>query len=727
MSRCRFGYFLAFFAVAVCVVSPGVERSALARTVEDLPPIGEMDVPRYGETVRGTVSVSGWALDYEEAAVTVRVYVDGDPVGQADYPVGVRPDIQEFFPYVPHSAQTAFRFSLDTTVFADGDHVIEVTAADSTSVPHTIGQATVNFDNSSPPVARPWPDSSGGLQVFAGQLSASMSNAQFQFAATHYAGCEQMTRSDAELLRIHNPDFLMMNANDQFLARTQVLRIPQGVAQAPFAIDDIGPFEKPLAGPDVVDVVPVPLIDLHFAFGRCRKAVDEILDELQVVPGEQYLQCVSGRYDGPPRALRVLADGGHKAFESALVGEITGDAGYVFRGLRVQIRIVCKPLELIDKFLRVIHIQWIVRAEQIRLDFTRIHQRRQAQRGIFKHFCREFRTVVEDLMPPGCRDMAVGDNLLRFGVRLAPMPHDAGSVLETPGQVLFVVGNQRAIEKIVADEMKLVRGVFLSQFVESVQRFVDVVLRGERSRVTQPDRPLALRQRRTPGAFGNHRRQHEEFVVAGHFKFLQQKRLGLRRLAEEAFVVPVEFGQLAAIEMRRIADVGPGFAFGCNGRLDQGASHGVGLRIRPDKNQVGSSMAVNQGDKVGGHLGTELRCPSKRRHRLVPFFFLKRRVPGVDEFDIATVKQTLNDSIALRRCFSKDGDVVPLISGQHLGERGKPDGRAADPIEIYVAVEQQANPFHGGLLSFGGPQEPLSRIGVGFARRKFQKVVSITR
>ena len=49
--------------------------------------------------------------------------------------------------------------------------------------------------------ARPWPDSSERIVVFADQLAPGMSADQLAFAATRLAGTQKMTRSDIRALR----------------------------------------------------------------------------------------------------------------------------------------------------------------------------------------------------------------------------------------------------------------------------------------------------------------------------------------------------------------------------------------------------------------------------------------------------------------------------------------------------------------------------------------------
>ncbi len=61
------------------------------------------------------------------------------------------------------------------------------------------------------PAARPWPDSSTGVVVFADQLPGSLTAAQRQFAATRLAGTQKQRASELAALRAYNPDFLCLH------------------------------------------------------------------------------------------------------------------------------------------------------------------------------------------------------------------------------------------------------------------------------------------------------------------------------------------------------------------------------------------------------------------------------------------------------------------------------------------------------------------------------------
>lgn len=59
--------------------------------------------------------------------------------------------------------------------------------------------------------ARPWPDSTARIVVFADQLPGDLTAAQRTFAATHLAGTQKMLRSEIRALRAENPDFLCLH------------------------------------------------------------------------------------------------------------------------------------------------------------------------------------------------------------------------------------------------------------------------------------------------------------------------------------------------------------------------------------------------------------------------------------------------------------------------------------------------------------------------------------
>jgi hypothetical protein len=63
-----------------------------------------------------------------------------------------------------------------------------------------------------PRVIHPFPDTTEGIHVFNDQLAVwDMSEAQFEFAASHYVGTQKVFASDVRRLRSHNPNFVILN------------------------------------------------------------------------------------------------------------------------------------------------------------------------------------------------------------------------------------------------------------------------------------------------------------------------------------------------------------------------------------------------------------------------------------------------------------------------------------------------------------------------------------
>ncbi len=104
------------------------------------PPTVFIDLPYASSTVSGNLLVAGWAIDNEkrsETAITsVKVYVDGNFFGDADYNA-IRPDVCGVYPGRPNCPKVGYGYLLDTTKLADGSHRIEVRATDSDASPQT--------------------------------------------------------------------------------------------------------------------------------------------------------------------------------------------------------------------------------------------------------------------------------------------------------------------------------------------------------------------------------------------------------------------------------------------------------------------------------------------------------------------------------------------------------------------------------------------------------------
>jgi N-acetylmuramoyl-L-alanine amidase len=106
---------------------------------------GEIELPRNALLYHDTTLVSGWALDWEGIS-SVRILVDGQFVGLATRGF-VRPEIASAFPGFPESAAPGWRFDLDTHLFANGEHFVDVIVVDDLGVETYIGRRRFVINN----------------------------------------------------------------------------------------------------------------------------------------------------------------------------------------------------------------------------------------------------------------------------------------------------------------------------------------------------------------------------------------------------------------------------------------------------------------------------------------------------------------------------------------------------------------------------------------------------
>src|SRR5689334_3182516 len=74
-------------------------------------PLGVVDAPKAGETVRGNTRIAGWALD-ESGIRDVSIYVDRTFIGTATLGL-TRPDLVKLFPNLPESGYGGFEYQWD--------------------------------------------------------------------------------------------------------------------------------------------------------------------------------------------------------------------------------------------------------------------------------------------------------------------------------------------------------------------------------------------------------------------------------------------------------------------------------------------------------------------------------------------------------------------------------------------------------------------------------------
>jgi len=112
-------------------------------------PFGAMDVPLAGAIVSGPVTMSGWALAKGGRRITqAQVRLDGVVVGQANY--GLHwPALSQVFPLsvYPYSEDAAYAYSLDTTLFTNGQHALDVVVYDEAGNLAGIGSRYIYIQN----------------------------------------------------------------------------------------------------------------------------------------------------------------------------------------------------------------------------------------------------------------------------------------------------------------------------------------------------------------------------------------------------------------------------------------------------------------------------------------------------------------------------------------------------------------------------------------------------
>jgi Bacterial Ig domain len=101
---------------------------------------GDIDVPRNGLIYSGTMTTTGWALDWD-GIKQVFILVDGNFVGTAFFGIP-RPDVTDltFYPGYPNVSAPGWQFSFDTHQFSNGEHSLDVVVLDTRGANIFIGK-----------------------------------------------------------------------------------------------------------------------------------------------------------------------------------------------------------------------------------------------------------------------------------------------------------------------------------------------------------------------------------------------------------------------------------------------------------------------------------------------------------------------------------------------------------------------------------------------------------
>ncbi len=125
-------------------------RAIIIDNTLNQPPFGALDYPldQSAPDPSGVLPVVGWALD-DSRVDHIDVYVDGLVVRQAVTGIP-RPDVAAAYPDDPDAIASGFILNVDSTLFANGVHVISAKAVDNQGQQGLLGVRTIQVFNNAP-------------------------------------------------------------------------------------------------------------------------------------------------------------------------------------------------------------------------------------------------------------------------------------------------------------------------------------------------------------------------------------------------------------------------------------------------------------------------------------------------------------------------------------------------------------------------------------------------
>jgi hypothetical protein len=106
-------------------------------------PLGHVDLPKRNAKSSGPLNVGGWVIDDTQVS-EVDVLIDEHFAGHANYGIP-RPDISNTWPHAP--ASIGFRYTVDTTQFPNGKHLLGVNAKDGAGTVAIFARIPILIDN----------------------------------------------------------------------------------------------------------------------------------------------------------------------------------------------------------------------------------------------------------------------------------------------------------------------------------------------------------------------------------------------------------------------------------------------------------------------------------------------------------------------------------------------------------------------------------------------------
>jgi hypothetical protein len=135
--------------------------SQVCTVVGSIGPFGSFDTPEYGSIARGSIPVTGWALD-DFGVISVKIYREKSAevgektskelvyIGDADFVENARPDVEEAFPNYPNNHAAGWGYMMLTNLlpnYGNGTFKIHAIAADVEGNQTTLGIKTIICDN----------------------------------------------------------------------------------------------------------------------------------------------------------------------------------------------------------------------------------------------------------------------------------------------------------------------------------------------------------------------------------------------------------------------------------------------------------------------------------------------------------------------------------------------------------------------------------------------------
>ena len=115
------------------------------------PPRAWLDEPAPGADLTGVAAVGGWAYNEDLGVARVRLYLDGEAIGEAEYGLP-RPDVVAAtrLRSDPNQPNLGFRASIDTREFDPGWHELAIGIIDSRGFETIHGRREINFTRGQP-------------------------------------------------------------------------------------------------------------------------------------------------------------------------------------------------------------------------------------------------------------------------------------------------------------------------------------------------------------------------------------------------------------------------------------------------------------------------------------------------------------------------------------------------------------------------------------------------